>query len=226
MNNKKLAAVLIAVAVIFVIGFVAGSAAGKRHNTPEEDLPEVVTSPAVSLEVVTEGGTEAAEPETEEATEAQEQTTKPAKTTAAQEKTTKAAKTTKAPKATKAAKTQKPTEEYVIDTTTEAVTESWTDWDDSSYVEYHFRSKKLLNQHWEKHGGEFKNDFGYADATEYEKGASDVINNPEALNKTEAEDGDYIYYIEATNEFVVLSKDGYIRTYFRPNAGKKYYDRQ
>ena len=227
MNNKKLAAILAVVAVIFVIGFVAGSAAGKRHNTPEEDLPEVVTSPAVSLEVVTESDTEAAsELETEEATEAQEQTTKPAKTTAAQEKTTKAAKATKAPKTTKAAKTQKPTEEYVIDTTTEAVTESWTDWDDSSYVEYHFRSKKLLNQHWEKHGGEFKNDFGYADATEYEKGASDVINNPEALNKTEAEDGDYIYYIEATNEFVVLSKDGYIRTYFRPNAGKKYYDRQ
>ncbi|MBQ2147419.1 MAG: hypothetical protein II439_03940, partial [Firmicutes bacterium] len=27
-------------------------------------------------------------------------------------------------------------------------------------------------------------------------------------------------------EFVVLSKDGYIRTYFWPDSGKKYYDKQ
>ena len=44
--------------------------------------------------------------------------------------------------------------------------------------------------------------------------------------KYEKEDGDEVYYIEATNEFVILSKDGYIRTYFRPNSGKKYFDRQ
>ena len=73
---------------------------------------------------------------------------------------------------------------------------------------------------------EFGDDFGYKTAREYEQGASDVINNDEALNKTEKDDGDYVYYIEATNEFVVLSKDGYIRTYFRPDSGKKYYDKQ
>jgi len=115
-------------------------------------------------------------------------------------------------------------------TTTEAVTEPATtavfDLDDGTYVEYHFRSKKLLNEHFEKHGGEFNNDFGYKTAAEYEKGASDVVNNKEALHKTESEDGDGVYYIEDTNEFVVLSKDGYIRTYFRPDSGKKYYDKQ
>ncbi len=67
---------------------------------------------------------------------------------------------------------------------------------------------------------------GFDSKEAYEKAASDVINNPAALHKTEAEDGDYVYYVEETNEFVVLSKDGYIRTYFLPSAGKAYYDRQ
>jgi len=105
-------------------------------------------------------------------------------------------------------------------------TESVFQADDGTYVEYHFRSAKLLNQHFEKHGAEFDGDFDYETAQDYEKGASDVINNSEALHKTEAEDGDGVYYIEATNEFVILSTDGYIRTYFRPNGGIDYYNRQ
>ena len=112
-------------------------------------------------------------------------------------------------------------------TTAAPTTETFTEMqEDGSYVEYHFRSHKLLNQHFEKHGGEFRKDFGYQNAEEYEQGASDVINNPDALHKTEAEDGDGVYYIEATNEFVILSTDGYIRTYFRPNGGLDYYNRQ
>jgi pyocin large subunit-like protein len=67
---------------------------------------------------------------------------------------------------------------------------------------------------------------GFASAAEYEAAASAVINNPAALSKTEKEDGDYVYYVEATNEFVILSLDGYIRTYFYPSAGKAYYDRK
>lgn len=97
---------------------------------------------------------------------------------------------------------------------------------DDSYVDYYFRSEKLLNQHFAKHGGEFGEEFGYETAEDYELGASDVINDPDALFKLEAEDGDGVYYIEDTNEFVILSEDGYIRTYFRPSAGKAYFDRQ
>ena len=89
-------------------------------------------------------------------------------------------------------------------------------------VTYHFRNKNLLEQHFEKHGKEM----GFETMEAYEKAASDVINNPKALFKTEAEDGDYVYYVEETNEFVVLSLDGYIRTYFLPSSGKKYFDRQ
>ena len=67
---------------------------------------------------------------------------------------------------------------------------------------------------------------GFASAADYEKAASNVIKSPKALYKTEAEDGDGVYYIEETNEFVVLSTDGYIRTYFKPDGGKRYFDRQ
>ena len=87
---------------------------------------------------------------------------------------------------------------------------------------YRFRSAKLLNQHYEKHGKEM----GFDSAASYEAAAAAVITNPAALSKTEKEDGDMVYYVESTNEFVVLSTDGYIRTYFYPSAGKKYYDRQ
>ena len=87
---------------------------------------------------------------------------------------------------------------------------------------YTFRSKKLLNQHYDKHGF----DMGFDSAAEYEEAACTVVHNPDALHKTEKEDGDDIYYVEDTNEFVVVSTDGYIRTYFWPDAGIKYYNRQ
>ncbi len=87
---------------------------------------------------------------------------------------------------------------------------------------YHFRNNTYLTEHFEKHGS----DFDYATAQEYEAGASAVVNSKEALHKTEAEDGDDVYYIERTNEFVIVSTDGYIRTYFKPESGIKYYNRQ
>ena len=90
------------------------------------------------------------------------------------------------------------------------------------YQECHFRNEDLLESHYEKHGKEM----GFSSSKEYEMSASDVVNNPESLHKTEKEDGDDVYYKENTNEFVVVSTDGYIRTYFNPDSGKKYFDRQ
>ncbi|MCR5726718.1 MAG: hypothetical protein K6G24_04545 [Lachnospiraceae bacterium] len=87
---------------------------------------------------------------------------------------------------------------------------------------YRFRNERLLTEHYEKHGIEM----GFPNAAAYEAAASAVITNPNSLFKIEAEDGDGVYYLEATNEFVVLSTDGYIRTYFLPSSGKAYFDRQ
>lgn len=89
-------------------------------------------------------------------------------------------------------------------------------------INYTFRTKKNLESHYEKHGIEM----GFESAADYQSAASDVVNNPDALHKLEAEDGDDVYYLESTNEFVIVSPDGYLRTYFLPDAGKDYYDRQ
>lgn len=85
-----------------------------------------------------------------------------------------------------------------------------------------FRSEGMMNQHYEKHGKAM----GYASAEEYLAGANAAINHSSVLHKKQKEDGDDVYYVEATNDFVVVSTDGYIRTYFRPEDGIRYYERQ
>ncbi len=89
-------------------------------------------------------------------------------------------------------------------------------------AEYTFRYSDRLKEHYRKHGIEM----GFSSPEEYLAAANAVIANPEALTKREKEDGDYLFYVEWTNEFVVLSTDGYIRTYFCPDSGKRYFDRQ
>ena len=92
----------------------------------------------------------------------------------------------------------------------------------SSGHTYSFRKAEYLQEHFEKHGDEF----GYTSADEYLAGANRVVVAPGVLHKLEAEDGDDVYYLESSNEFVIVSTDGYIRTYFKPNDGKAYFDRQ
>ena len=91
--------------------------------------------------------------------------------------------------------------------------------------EYYFRYKSYLTEHYEKHGIEM----GFPDANAYRKAASDIINSAGergVLYKYKSDgSNDICFYVEATKEFVVLSNDGYIRTYFIC-SGRKYYDRQ
>lgn len=85
-----------------------------------------------------------------------------------------------------------------------------------------FRSTRLRQEHYEKHGIEM----GFTSPEAYEQAAAAVVQNKDALHKLEEEDGDDVYYLESTNEFVIVSTDGYIRTYFYPSNGKDYFDRQ
>lgn len=85
-----------------------------------------------------------------------------------------------------------------------------------------FRNESLLREHFDKHGKEM----GFTDTKAYEQAAAAVVTNPLSLHKLEAEDKDDVYYLESTNEFVIVSTDGYIRTYFKPDKGKAYFDQQ
>ena len=102
----------------------------------------------------------------------------------------------------------------------EAQSASWAE--DVPQLTYSFRNERLLNQHYEKHGIEM----GFATIEEYVAAANAVINHPDVLQKQEAEDNDDVYFLEATNEFVVVSTDGFIRTYFIASGGIDYYNRQ
>ena len=83
-----------------------------------------------------------------------------------------------------------------------------------------FRDEERLESHFQKHGAEM----GYSSAADYLAGANAVISNPDALHKTQSEDGDDVYFLESTGEFVVVSQKGYIRTYYL--ATKDYFNRQ
>jgi pyocin large subunit-like protein len=137
---------------------------------------------------------------------------------------------TKAPKATKA---PKPTKEPVVTeapkvtatpkpTKAPVVTEAPTEEPEMELTNYWFRTKSLRDSHFEKHGIEM----GFETPEEYIEAANRVICNPDALHKLEAEDNDHVYFIEETNEFVVLSQDGYLRTYYIANGGIDYFNRQ
>ncbi len=89
---------------------------------------------------------------------------------------------------------------------------------------YKFRSQKLFDDHYKKHGSEF----GDITQEEYLRLANELLNSDSetVLHKTEAEDGDDVFFDTETGYFLVLSTDGYIRTFFIPNDGIKYYERQ
>ena len=104
----------------------------------------------------------------------------------------------------------------------EEVVAAGEDTDVAAVSNLQFRKKKYLDEHYEKHGVEM----GFANAEDYLAAANKVLDNPDVLHKKEKEDNDEVYYLEETNEFVVVSDDGYIRTYFNPSAGIDYYNRQ
>ena len=89
-------------------------------------------------------------------------------------------------------------------------------------ITYSFRNDKLLEEHYEKHGIEM----GFDSAKTYEEAANEIINHPDSLHRIEEEDGDDVYYLEENNGFVIVSVDGYIRTFFYPDDGLDYFNRQ
>lgn len=111
-------------------------------------------------------------------------------------------------------------------TTTAAPVES--EQSDEVEIQYYFRTQAQYEQHYEKHGQEFTPIFGEITMEEYLMYANALIrsDDEEILTKTEKEDGDFMYFRPSTEEFLVLSTDGYIRTYFIPTAGIDYWNRQ
>lgn len=78
--------------------------------------------------------------------------------------------------------------------------------------------------HWRKHRTEFPE---LSDQDDYVRTAVKFVTAPP--NGTEQKiqaDGDTAFYHAPTNTFAVQRKDGRIRTMFRPESGRAYFDRQ
>lgn len=78
-----------------------------------------------------------------------------------------------------------------------------------------------LERHFEKHGAEM----GFATKEEYLRAAQALVRGGPGV-ETWQRGGDTLFFKEQTNEFAVLSENGIIRTYFRPDDGRRYWERQ
>lgn len=213
-KNKKILGSVVTILLVLLLLFIRsplfdrliGGGSDSDVVTLETAEPDVV-----NLETLEPAGTsEQAKAVTPEPEKTVKPTEKPTAEPTATPKPEKTAKPTATPKATATPKPEKTVKPTATPKPTEAP------------ATLKFRSKKLLDQHYEKHG----KDMGFANAKDYEAAAAAVVANPDALHKIEKEDGDDIYYLEETNEFVVVSTDGYLRTYFLPDSGIKYYNKQ
>ena len=83
-----------------------------------------------------------------------------------------------------------------------------------------FYDMESMTEHYIKHGKETN----CRNMEEYLFKANLVIGDKNTISKTQAEDGDTAYFNTHTNEFVVVAKAGYIRTYFI--ASLSYYNKQ
>lgn len=84
--------------------------------------------------------------------------------------------------------------------------------EDFSYsnYKYHFYDAKNFVNHYLKHGKQM----GYNNIEDYLRGANNVLLNKYSLQKS-ASNGDVAYFNAKNGDFVVLSRAGYIRTYYR-----------
>lgn len=83
-----------------------------------------------------------------------------------------------------------------------------------------FRTAQQRLQHFGDHG----TDFGAANENDYESLADAFLGTPQpprnTLQSRRPRENDLIRYNPLTNEFGILSFDGFIRTYYRPDTAQ------
>ncbi|MEJ1969663.1 MAG: hypothetical protein WDN03_13665 [Rhizomicrobium sp.] len=84
--------------------------------------------------------------------------------------------------------------------------------------------EESAQRHWQKHGGEFSE---FRDEESYEAGARAFVDHPPPGTLTKHRDnGDTLFYDPASDTFAVRTSDGALRTFFRPDDGAAYWERQ
>ena len=197
-----------------------------ESSTSADSSKTVVSSDDVISDsttvATTEKTTKATTEKTATATEKTTVATTEKTTEATTEKTTKAT-TEKTTKATTEKTTVATTEKTTVATTTVETTTTKRDVFSSGTQ---FRNKDRFEEHYQKHVIN-QAEFGDITKEEYLALAQELVDTPgsQVLTKNN-DDGDTLFYDPDTNSFAVVSGDGYLRTFFKPSAGQKYFDKQ
>ncbi len=87
-----------------------------------------------------------------------------------------------------------------------------------------FRSRHYLDEHFAKHGNEFR---GLSEE-EYLLAAQTLRDSPVGgdIEEIVRSDGTSSRFDKASGAFIAFSRDGTIRTFFKPNDGERYFRRQ
>ena len=95
---------------------------------------------------------------------------------------------------------------------------------ESGHSEIGFRDRSHLEEHYRKHGAEF----GDISKADYLRRAQALRDRPAAGELLEAvrRDGVVTRFDRRSGEFLAFDRDLTIRTFFRPNEGEAYFDRQ
>lgn len=88
-------------------------------------------------------------------------------------------------------------------------------------INIEFENQKLFARHYEKH----QEEFGGITEKEYLEKANQFLREPlsEDVEQLERSDGSISRYKFSTNEFLVVTKEGKLRTYFKPTDGVAYW---
>lgn len=87
-----------------------------------------------------------------------------------------------------------------------------------------FRNRERLEEHYQKHGREF----GNISQAEYLRRAQELRDAPVGgpVLELKREDGVVTRFHRESGAFIAFDPDLIIRTFFRPNAGERYFRRQ
>ena len=93
--------------------------------------------------------------------------------------------------------------------------------EDSDIIKIGFETPKLMQRHYKKHGKEY----GDISIESYLSLANELANMPDSedVEKMVRSDESTAIYRFSTNDFLVLTKEGNIRTFFKPKSGKEYW---
>ena len=92
---------------------------------------------------------------------------------------------------------------------------------DGGIIKIEFETPESMQKHYAKHGEEY----GDISTESYVSLANELVNAPASddVEKIVRSDGSTAIYRFSTNDFLVVTKDGSIRTFFKPKNGKEYW---